>query len=275
MDEEAELKSQSTRGRQLRNRSHRATFLCYHSVAPVGPRYLAITAELFERQLAMLDRKGIRCGGLAALEEVARGGDGDPTAFLTFDDGFLDNHSTVLPLLRKYRAKAFVFVLPGMVDEGAELDWPEVADDLERYPSTMRSVTWPMLEEMAEDTFEVGSHTMTHRRLANLDGESLREELWESRQRIVDRLGHCDVLAYPFGEASPKVETAAAECGYRFAFTLPTADGQLEAGALSIPRVNVDYRDRDRRFAVKISAIGRRVLLSPRVRVGLRSLRRR
>ncbi len=247
----------------LRNRSGRATFLCYHSVAERGPRFLTVGADLFERQLAWLRDAGFAAGGPAELEAAAAGRARQPTVFLTFDDGFRDNHDTVLPLIREYGFKAFVFVLPPLVDEGAALDWPEVAADRERFPETMRSVTWSMLEAMREGGFEVGSHTLSHPHLSALSPEQLRQELSDSRARIAERLGACETIAYPFGDWSAEVAAAARECGYRFAFTLPTGTGQRGADPLSIPRINVDYRDTERRFAAKLRRSGKRLLLSP------------
>ncbi len=249
-------------GRQLRNRSSAATFLCYHSIAPEGPRYLTVSADLFERQLAALRRRQVACEGLVGLTAAAAGRSPRRRAFITFDDGFRDNFETALPLLRQYEARAFVFVLPPLLATGAAFEWPEVRDDRDRYPATMRSVTWSMLEQMKEGGFEVGSHTLSHPHLPQLGGEQLRQELWESRAAIKERLGSCDTLAYPFGEWRPEVAAAAADCGYSYAFTLPTVGGQSRATPLTIPRVNVDYRDDERRFAAKLSPLGRRVLLS-------------
>ena len=251
--------------RRLRNRSSDAVFLCYHSIAPAGPRYLTISADLFERQLALLRRRGYRGGDLRTLAELAAGRPVRRTAFISFDDGFRDNFETALPLLREYGFPAFVFVLPPLLEVGGAFEWPEMRADLVRHAETMRSVDWATLERMREGDFEVGSHTLNHAHLPRLDGERLREELWQSRAAIVERLGSCDTLAYPFGEWSPEVATAAAECGYRFAFTLPTTTGQRGATPLSIPRVNVDYRDDERRFAAKLSPWGRRLLLSSAV----------
>lgn len=251
--------------RLLRNRSARATFLCYHSIAAEGPRYLTISADLFERQLVRLKRDGFRSGDLRALAAAADGRLDRRTAFLTFDDGFRDNFETALPLLREYGFGAFVFVLPPLLDTGGAFEWAEVAADCRRYPATMQSVTWAMLEEMREGGFEVGSHTLTHPHLPELEEDDLREELWESRARIKERLGACDTLAYPFGEWSDRVAAAAADCGYRYAFSLPTKTGQRHATPHSIPRINVDYRDRERRFGAKLSAAGKRVILSPAV----------
>lgn len=251
--------------RLLRNRSSQATFLCYHSIASEGPRYLTVTEDLFERQLAQLRRRRFRSGDLRALGEVVGGGVSGPTAFVTFDDGFRDNYETAMPLLREYGFGAFVFVLPPLVDAGGPFEWPEVIADRRACPITMRSVTWEMLGEMKENGFEVGSHTLTHPHLPELDDVALRDELWESRARITERLGACDTLAYPFGEWSEGVATAAADCGYRYAFSLPTKTGQRRAGPHSIPRINIDYRDDERRFGAKLSALGKHVVLSPAI----------
>lgn len=256
----------------LRNRSRRAIFLCYHSIAPEGPRYLTISADLFERQLDLLRRRGYRSGGIDELAEAAAGRGRRRTVFLTFDDGFRDNYETALPLLREYGFGAFVFPLVPLLEHGGPLEWPEVAADRDRYPGTMRSLTWEMLGEMCEGGFEVGSHTLTHPHLPELSEAELREQLERSRAALVERLGSCETIAYPFGEWSPRVAAAAAGCGYRYAFSLPSGSGQRHTTAHSIPRLNVDYRDEPRRFAAKLSPLGRRLLLSPAVGT-LRKLR--
>jgi peptidoglycan/xylan/chitin deacetylase (PgdA/CDA1 family) len=259
---------------RLRNRSAAATFLCYHSIAPAGPRYLTISAELFERQLDQIEARGLLTGDLSTLKALAAGDTVSPAAFLTFDDGFLDNYETVLPLLRERGMRAFVFVLPPLVDAEAPLAWPEMAADAERFPGSMRSVGWSMLAEMGEEVFEVGAHTLTHPHLPELDDEALREELSDSRRMVTERLGRCDTLAYPFGEWSPRVAAAAADCGFRFAFALPTDYGQRAAAELSIPRVNVDYRDSGRRFAAKLSPRGRAFYLAEPTKAARRGVRR-
>jgi peptidoglycan/xylan/chitin deacetylase (PgdA/CDA1 family) len=260
--------------RRLGNRSGEATYLCYHSIAPEGPKYLTVSPELFERQLGVISARGLATGDLTTLEAIAAGRPVAPAVFLTFDDGFLDNYETVLPLLRERGMRAFVFVLPPLVDAGSALVWPEVAADAERFAATMRSVTWEMLAEMAAGGFEVGAHTLSHPPLPELGPEQLREQLWDSRARVKERLGRCDTFAYPFGYWNSAVAAAVAECGYRFAFTLPTDRGQRRAGPLTIPRVNVDYRDDGRRFAAKLSPRGRALYLSETTKAARRGVRR-
>jgi peptidoglycan/xylan/chitin deacetylase (PgdA/CDA1 family) len=259
--------------RRLRNRSRTATFLCYHSVADEGPKYLTVSPALFESHLDSFAARGLQTGDLGTLELLAAGERIAPSVFLTFDDGFLDNYETVLPLLRERGMRAFVFVLPPLVDGGAALLWPEVAADAERF-ATMRSVTWEMLEEMKEGGFEVGAHTLTHPHLPALDDTALERELRESRERMQARLGSCDTLAYPFGEWSPRVAAVAARCGYRFAFSLPTERGQRAADELTIPRLNVDFRDSGSRLSAKLSPAGRAFYLAEATKAGRRAVRK-
>jgi peptidoglycan/xylan/chitin deacetylase (PgdA/CDA1 family) len=246
----------------LRNRSRAAVFLCYHSVADDGPPFASVPVRTFERQLAVLERFGYASGGTHELAQLA---DGErprrPLAFLTFDDGFADNASVVAPLLRERRWTAQVFVLPPALDRGGPLDWPEVQDRRAAHPGVMCSLDWPTVEAMAAAGIEFGSHTNLHRHLPRLADEELRQELLDSRRRIAERLGSCDCLAYPFGEWDERVAGAARAAGYRFAYTLPRR-GQRDAHALSIPRIAVDHRDDERRFALKLTPIGRAVLLS-------------
>ena len=82
--------------------------LCYHSVAPDGPPFLSLTPAAFERQLETLKRFGYHGGGLKELSVLAEGGRPHRRlAFLTFDDGYVDNFTHALPLLREHRSVSY------------------------------------------------------------------------------------------------------------------------------------------------------------------------
>jgi peptidoglycan/xylan/chitin deacetylase (PgdA/CDA1 family) len=260
--------------RPLRNRTRDAVFLCYHSIAQDGPPFLSVSPEAFERHLALLRRLGFRSGTLADLTQMAQGvRPPSKLAFLTFDDGYVDNHTTARALLNAYGFRAIVFVIPPLVNEGAPLAWPRVERYVDAHPEIMRSLTWTMIEELRADGHEIGSHTLTHPQLPDLSDDHLRDELVEPRRRIADQLGACEAIAYPFGEWSPRVAAAAAAAGYRMGFTLPYG-AQRDADVLTIPRINVDHRDDERRFRLKLTAAYRRVLLSPLKPAARRMLRR-
>jgi len=250
-------------GGPLTNRSPRAVFLCYHSIAERGPEWLSLPPDLFERHLALLRRHGYVSGDTETLHRLAGGWRPPrPQVFITFDDGFADNHAVAAALLREYGFSASVFVLPPLLDDGAPLDWAQVEAQRLAHPDVMRSMTWSQVEELAAAGWTVGSHTLSHPSLPACDPQRCAEELLESRSAIRERLGRCDLLAYPFGAWSPAVARAAATAGYSAAFTAP-GTGQWRADVLSIPRIAVDRRDSERRFAVKLSAAARTLLLSP------------
>lgn len=246
----------------LRGRSRNCVFLGYHSVTEDGPPYLSLRPQTFERQLDLLRGAGFRSGTAATLGQIVAG-ERLPGrhAFLTFDDGFVDTVTTALPLMSERALTGMVFVLPGHLDTGAALNWPEVAGEATRRPALMRSMDWPMLEALVEAGWDVGSHTMSHARLTDLPDEALAEELLDSRRAIEARLGRCELFAYPFGAWDDRVARAVAAAGYSFSFTLPFG-GQVTSTRMSIPRVTVDDRDVPWRFRAKLSGAGRSALFS-------------
>src|SRR5262249_27070486 len=149
----------------------------------------------FERHLATLHKRGWQSGDERTLELIAAGAPLERrTAFLTFDDGYIDNHTHALPLLRKYGMTAFVFVVPPLLDGGGPLGWSGGGQACDELPGVMRSMDWTMVEELAEDGHVIGSHTLTHPRLTQISDEQLRDELVDSRRRIKERIGRCDSL---------------------------------------------------------------------------------
>lgn len=69
---------------------------------------------------------------------------------LTFDDGYKDNLTVALPILKKYGAKATIFVNPAYAStESDDSDWG--------------FMTWEEAEQAEKsDIFDIQAHTMTH-----------------------------------------------------------------------------------------------------------------
>jgi peptidoglycan/xylan/chitin deacetylase (PgdA/CDA1 family) len=83
-----------------------------------------------------------------------------------------------------------------------------------------RTMTWPMLRQMRDDGFTVGSHTRRHVSLPKESPATRDDELRGSKQTIEEQLGsRIDHFAYPGGHFTPGVVEALADCGYRYAYT--------------------------------------------------------
>jgi peptidoglycan/xylan/chitin deacetylase (PgdA/CDA1 family) len=227
--------------------------LCYHAVSSVWPTELAVTETQLARQLAALRRRGY-VGLTFAESERARLAGRLPkrTVVVTFDDGFAST-SRARPALEEAGFPGTVFVVTDFVDSGDALSFipnepaPEAADEL-------TPLGWSELAELRELGWEVGSHTVTHPRLPDIDAPELQRELELSRETIERRLGSCETLAYPYGAADERVAAAAAAAGYLAACTLTGAHRMDKRFRRS--RVGIYRNDASLRARAKFSAVG-------------------
>jgi peptidoglycan/xylan/chitin deacetylase (PgdA/CDA1 family) len=164
--------------------------LNYHSVG-VSADEFAVSDEQFAQQLDWLVAHGIRTVPLHALAAGA--------VALTFDDGKDDALSHALPALQKRGMVGAFFVVTGLVGKPGYLDWDGV-------------------RALDRAGMEVGSHTVSHARLADLPDSDVLRELVESRRELERQLGHpVDLLAYPYNSVRARVREAAEKAGYRIA----------------------------------------------------------
>lgn len=102
---------------------------------------------------------------------------------------------------------------------------------------------WDEVRSLDRRGFAIGSHTMEHPILTNVDAGSLDTELRTSKQRIESELGSkCEWFAYPNGgraDYSPLVVERVAAAGYRVAFTQVPGLNLPWESPLELRRVNV------------------------------------
>lgn len=82
------------------------------------------------------------------------------------------------------------------------------------------SVTWSQLNEMQSEGLEIGSHSVTHPVLSNLEQADITSELVQSAARIKEMLGKSPSgICYPYGriqDVSTTVISTAKEQGYNY-----------------------------------------------------------
>lgn len=108
-----------------------------------------------------------------------------------------------------------------------------------------RPMGWDQLREMRAAGMEVGSHGITHRMLAKLPREEMREEVAGSRARLEQELGSgIDVLSYPVGGPDAfdaEVVDAARQAGYRLGCSYMAGMGSArEAQRFALRRIPVE-----------------------------------
>lgn len=160
--------------------------LMYHAVSNEmwGVEELFVSPERMEEQLQYLTENGytpIWFEDLAQIETIQK------PVILTFDDGYADNCTKLLPLLKKYNVKATVFLITKSV--GAE-----------------HYLTEAQMKKMLDSGLvSFQSHTATHPDLSACSEAELREEMLDSKRYIAKMTGKEPfVLCYPMGKWSEK-----------------------------------------------------------------------
>ena len=134
-------------------------------------------------------------------------------ALLTFDDGYDDLYTELLPWLRRHNFTALVFLVADHIG-GSNL-W-----DQKRGLRARQLLTFAQIREMQHYGVEFGSHTLTHPWLPALSNDDLHREVCHSRRRLEDLLGvEVTSFAYPYGGVDRRVRAAVARAGYKLAFT--------------------------------------------------------
>jgi peptidoglycan/xylan/chitin deacetylase (PgdA/CDA1 family) len=162
---------------------------------------------LFGQQIEWLARNGWKAMSCEALvAAIRRGLDLHKTVVLTFDDAFCDFYDTAMPVLERFGFQATVFVVTGKVGQAS--DWNVVSP---RRPVMSES----QLARVAAQGHELGSHTVTHASLPELDDAALGRELGESLAYLKGLTGRESVpFAYPYGRSGGRERRAVREAGY-------------------------------------------------------------
>lgn len=114
---------------------------------------------------------------------------------LSFDDGFLDNYTYAFPILKKYNAKATIYL-------ATRIEGIEKLDSVH-------------ISEMADSgVIEFGAHTQHHVNLLKLSDEDAYKEMLNSKQDVENLVGKCRSFAYPFGRFNDTHQKIAKDLGY-------------------------------------------------------------
>lgn len=202
--------------------------LMYHEIDRSGSK-LAVSPEVFEQQLAYLV-KNHTVVPLAEIYAYITSGvpkHADMVA-LTFDDGYEDIQTTVLPLLQKYDIPATMFV-------------PSDTNIHTNKTKTTR-LNLEQLKTVAQDQLiTIGAHGVSHRAFTSLSDTELQEELRQSKVTLEQELGtEISFVAYPYGACNKRVERITETSGYLAAFSITEGLIKPYDNLYHIKRVQVD-----------------------------------
>lgn len=231
--------------------------LMYHSITPPGQTPespWAVPLDRFREQVDYLVDGG---WAVRNVSDLAPGAPGLENAVaVTFDDGYRDN----LPACEALETRGVSgtwFVVSGNV--GRPSAWPDGE------PAGHPMLSAAELRDMRAAGMEVGGHTRSHVRLAQVPPEAGTEEVRGCREDLEDLLREpVTSFAYPYGSHDDAVVSTVAEAGFRVACTTIAGPAFQDAHPLRLRRVAVYGSDTLAMFARKLG-LARNVADWPRV----------
>lgn len=219
----------------------------YHSVGD-NPVSFTVLPEEFERQVRYIREKNFRVVFLSQLvQELKRGIEPIRTVVLTLDDGYADNFIAVLPILKKYKIPATLFIVPGLT--GRSLRTSEGRE--------LSLATKDQLREMVESGFvECMPHSHNHIELDQVSEVLFVREIDGSRRETEKITGKmADIFAYPRGKYSETTIDYLRKNGWSAAVTVREGIATIDSDMFQLPRNFIGRRTSFSEFKVKVSGI--------------------
>ena len=211
--------------------SQNIVFLMYHELHSLrrhlvddspGYRRYVVSEEQFAQQLEIVSKKGFKGANVSqSLEALSSPAPVPPIVGFTFDDGCASDLHIAAPLLAAKDFNATFYVTVDHLGKNGYLTKTE-------------------LRELSRLGFEIGSHSMTHRHLSDLDEEQIRNELADSRSALEEIVGKPIIhFSCPGGRVNAAVTQAAIETGYRTVATSRLGTNSSQSNRLALTRVAI------------------------------------
>jgi len=285
----------------------------YHRIGdkektPFDRAIFSCTKQAFEQQIIELKShftiiNTVELSRMIDHEEIVNG----RFALITFDDGYLDNFTEALPILKKHQVTAVFYLTTALLEPYQVTWWDEIAyllrkshgmvyqlpngiseyrlernnidkviqrimtdikqtknlsvltalkDIRLKFPDASAELlaedyelfmSWEHAGELLTQGMEIGSHTLTHPILTQLDDEQHKREVIHSKEMLEERL-HCRInsIAYPVGRYycyNEKTFEYVVGAGYKIGFNNEPGFHRSISNALDINRFCVATND--------------------------------
>jgi len=167
--------------------------------------------------------------------------------WLSFDDGFRECLTNVLPLVRKHNIPVTLFIPSGIIGGDGRFPWllrpssittrsnGRAADGIRH------ALTVSEIKDVARyPEVTIGSHTVNHTVTSGLSEDKIRFELGESKRQLEAWLGtSVKSFAFPVGRFDGREKALLAELGYVLAATTENSFITPGIDTLLVPRFSI------------------------------------
>ncbi len=217
--------------------------LMYHKIpdAPLPTKHqIYVTKDNFEKHLAYFKKQKLTpitfvdylkyaSGELPLHQFPSR------PIILTFDDGYTDNYTNLLPLMQQYGYRGVLYLLGDFTIRYNK--W-----DADFDPAEPRSEIMDQAQKQAfvAAGWEIGAHTLTHPKLTTLTLPAAAREIQRSKTELETALRTEIVsFAYPYGDCDDAVKNAVRAAGFALGVATDTGGQHLEDDRMQVFRINM------------------------------------
>ncbi len=215
--------------------------LMYHKVPdkPIDTQHkIFVTKNNFKKHLQFFHLRGLKTITLKQYNDISEGKISakqfpSKPFIITFDDGYLDNYSNMLPLTDKYNFKGILFLLGNF--NLTHNNWDKNED-----PNANKLMSTEQKMSFVKSGWEIGAHTLTHPHLTQISINLAKEEIDRSKKQIEETLNVSVItFAYPYGDYNDETKKLAGNSGFEFAVATDTGGMLIDDDRFAIFRVNM------------------------------------
>lgn len=118
----------------------------------------------------------------------------NPVITFTIDDGYKDNLQA-LEIFQKHNIAATAYITPSFINQ----KWSE----------KLVFMNWEEVEKLEQSGWEIGSHTLSHPKLSNINSTQVENELKQSKEVLEQKGFEIKSLALPYGNHNKETLTIA------------------------------------------------------------------
>lgn len=177
----------------------RFKILAYHGVPKIPSNPYEVGVGAFKSHMRIIADKGFTVINLNdAIEKMRLGSLNQKIVVITFDDAHTNIYKNAIPILKEFKYPATIFVPTGLAGK------QDIFSDLNAIGQDI--MTWTQLKDIIDSGFFVGSHSVNHYNLNDLDEIALNHEINVSYDDLKRNIGIYDYyFAYPYGMLNAKV----------------------------------------------------------------------
>jgi len=215
--------------------------LMYHSIVDDHDKSVSINS--FEKQMIFMKKMGYQTIGFKDLNN----NNNNKKFIITFDDGYENIFINAFPILIRLGFKATCFIITNKIGHYNEWDINE-----DNYIK-MKLMNHDQISEWLQNGFNVGSHTMDHLDLIELNCENKNQQIIDSKNFFKDVFKiEIDSFAYPFGSYDSETVNIIKQ---HYDYAVTTKRSRFIKNKFSnelLPRVPINKNDNLFKFFLKI-----------------------